>query len=409
VKIVVSWPRFGPYHLARLRHCARYLAERGHHLVALETAPVDTIYAWREETQADGFERVQIFPGENFNGLSPKRQHKGMQEALSQIQPDVVAIHSYGFPDARSALLWCRMHRKPALLMYDTTAQDAARVGWRERIKARLVAQYDAALVAGTLSRQYLEGLGFPPEAIFRGYDVVDNAWFADAAQGAPPAPPLPELAPDQPYFLASNRFIARKNLPRLLDAYAAYRAQASAPWPLVMLGDGALRDSLQAQAFQLGLDGHVLWAGFRQIEELPAFYAHAAAFVHPAEADQWALVVNEAMACGLPVLVSRGAGCWPDLVEEGVNGYTFAPHDTEALMQGLLALSAPDTDLHAMGEASRDRIAQWSLDTFAESLLNAAETGLRRAERGPDPLVAFFIRALALSRKVDAFHTVEA
>lgn len=409
MKIVVSWPRFGPYHLARLRYSARYLAERGHQLVGLETAPLDTIYAWREETQADGFERVQMFPGQTFNHLTPQQQHRGMQEVLNRVQPDVVAITSYGHPDSRSALLWCRTHRKPGILMYDTTAQDAVRVGWRERIKSRLVAQYDAALVAGTLSRQYLEGLGFPRDAIFRGIDVVDNAWFAETARSAPRTPPLPELEPSQPYFLASNRFIARKNLPRLLDAYAAYRTQSAAPWPLVMLGDGVLRDELQARATALGLEGSVLWAGFRQIEELPAFYAHAGAFVHPAEADQWALVVNEAMACGLPVLVSRGAGCWPDLVEEGVNGFTFAPTDTEALTQGFLALSAPDTNLRAMGEASRERIAQWTLHTFAESLLHAAETGRRSADRGPDPLVSLFIRALALSRKVDAFHTVEA
>lgn len=408
MKIVVSWPRFGPYHLARLRYCARYLAERGHHLVGLETAPLDAVNAWRPDNTEYGFERVQIFPGQNFNHLTPQQQHRGMQEVLNRVQPDVVAITSYGHPDSRSALLWCRANRKVAIMLNETSEQDAERVGWRERIKARLVAQFDAAFVSGTLSKTYFHKLGFPSGFIFCGYSVVDNDGFAEAAQRAPVTPPLPELAFGQPYFLASNRFIARKNLPRLLDAYAAYRAQAPAPWPLVMLGDGYLRQELQARAASLGLDGSVLWAGFRQIEELPAFYAHAGAFVHPAEIDQWGLVVNEAMACGLPVLVSRGAGCWPDLVEEGVNGYTFAPNDTEALTQGLLALSAPDIDLNAMREASRRRISHFTLHTFAETLLSAAETGSARAHRGIDPLVALFIRALALSRKLDTFHTVE-
>lgn len=408
MKIVVSWPRFGPYHLARLRYCARYLAERGHHLVGLETAPQDSVNAWREEPTEQGFERVQIFPGQNFNHLTPKQQHRGMQEVLNRLQPDVVAITSYGHPDSRSALLWCRANRKVAIMLNETTAQDAVRVGWRERIKARIVAQFDAAFVSGTLSKKYLEGLGFPSASIFCGYSVVDNDGFADAAHRAPNVSLLPELTPGKPYFLASNRFIARKNLPRLLDAYEAYRTQSAAPWPLVMLGDGYLRQELQARASALGLEGSVLWAGFRQIEELPAFYAHAGAFVHPAEIDQWGLVVNEAMACGLPVLVSRGAGCWPDLVEEGVNGFTFAPTDTEGLTQGLLALSAPDTDLSAMREASRRRISHFTLHTFSETLLNAAETGRSSAHRAIDPLVALFIRALALSRKVDAFHTVE-
>ena len=101
-------------------------------------------------------------------------------------------------------------------------------------------------------------------------------------------------------------------------------------------------------------LAGDVILAGFKQYDELPAYYGLASAFVHASTTEQWGLVVNEAMASGLPVLVSDRCGCAPDLVEDGVNGFTFDPYDVEALA-GLMQRVAAMTDerRQAMG-ASR-------------------------------------------------------
>src|SRR5207244_4064698 len=101
------------------------------------------------------------------------------------------------------------------------------------------------------------------------------------------------------------------KNLPRLLEAFAGYRRLAGdAAWELVLLGDGPLRPELVALLKDLELDGHVLLPGFKQYDELPAYYGLAGAFIHASTTEQWGLVVNEAMASGLPVLVSDRCGC---------------------------------------------------------------------------------------------------
>src|SRR5690606_25807623 len=92
---------------------------------------------------------------------------------------DAVAIHSYSFPDARACLYWCRSNRRIAVMMNDSKEDDVPRSRPRERLKSLLVQQYDAALLAGTPHRAYFEKLGVPPEAIFYGYDVVDNDYFA--------------------------------------------------------------------------------------------------------------------------------------------------------------------------------------------------------------------------------------
>ncbi len=165
----------------------------------------------------------------------------------------------------------------------------------------------------------------------------------------------------NSPYFLASNRFIEKKNLPRLIEAYAGYREKAEklkpeilkskisacqnvsvsdfTPWDLVLLGDGALRPDLCRLISDLRLQDSVLLPGFIQYPELPTFYAHAGAFIHASTTEQWGLVVNEAMASGLPVLVSNRCGCAQDLVQEGVNGFTFDPYDVEQLAQLMLRI----------------------------------------------------------------------
>lgn len=379
-------------------------------LIALETAAKDDLYAWRQESDALPFERVQAFPGRVFESIVPRDMHAGMQAALDRLDPDVVAIHTYSLPDSRACLDWVRRHGRRAIVMTDSKADDAVRSPWREWLKAGLVGSYDAALLAGTPQRAYFEALGFPSEAIFLGYDVVDNAYFADAASRVAAAPPesvahLPGLDRPEPFFLASNRFIERKNLTRLLDAYRAYRSDPSTgePWRLVMLGDGAMRGELEARAPE-----GVVFAGFRQIDEIPAYYARAGCFIHPCLIDTWALVVNEAMACGLPVLVSTGAGCHVDLVQDGQNGYTFNPLDTGRMTQLMHQVSEDAVWRRTASAASRTMIAAWDLDRFATGLAQAVAYAVAL-----DP-VAYRMRArlivalLKRSSSPTAFHTVE-
>ncbi|MDX1548697.1 MAG: glycosyltransferase, partial [Rhodothermales bacterium] len=140
----------------------------------------------------------------------------------------------------------------------------------------------------------------------------------------------------------------------------------------------------------------------------LPVYYGRAGGFVHPAHNDQWGLVVNEAMAAGLPVLVSTRAGCAQDLVHDGENGFRFDPADPAALARLLARLAAPETDRAAMGRRSREIIARWSPERFAEGLHRAAEAGRDRARRGLHPAVAALLHALRLTaRSTDSFHTV--
>jgi glycosyltransferase involved in cell wall biosynthesis len=124
-------------------------------------------------------------------------------------------------------------------------------------------------------------------------------------------------------------------------------------------------------------LHGHVLLPGFKQYPDLRAYYGLASAFVHASTTEPWGLVVNEAMASGLPVLVSNRCGCAPDLVRDGVNGFTFDPGNVEQLAHLMLKVSTLNYQLSTFSVASRRIVASWGADRFASGLHQAAEAAL--------------------------------
>jgi glycosyltransferase involved in cell wall biosynthesis len=259
--------------------------------------------------------------------------------------------------------------------MSDSRQADAVRLWLSEAVKRRLVALFSAALVAGSSHAAYIRDLGMPDGRVFLGYDVVDNAYFAHGAElaRANAAEIRRRLGLPKNYFLASSRFIGEKNLPRLLEAFARFRANTAAGgWKLVLLGDGPLKPAILAVAAELALGGDLLLPGFVQYEELPTYYGLASAFVLASVSETWGLVVNEAMAAGLAVLVSSRCGCANELVRDGENGFTFDALDAAALA-GLMARVASDSEARRrMGDASRRIVSEWPLDRFGAGLEQA-------------------------------------
>lgn len=403
----------GPYHLARLKAAYEYLKERGISMIAIETAGSKGSLVKEIKRHDTPYECVQLFPNRVFEDISPREMDHEVRSALYRIDPDAVATNSYFLPDTRSALRWCRRNRRVAVTMIDSKEDDAIRKPWRECLKSIIVRQYDAALVAGAPHRCYMKKLGIAEKNIFDGLDVVDNKFFAARAAEARASPEafehLPGLFDEGDYFLASNRFIPRKNLELLLSAYASYRQKAETPWRLVMLGDGRLREMLEMQVERDRIVG-VSFVGLRTIDEVAAYYGYAGAFVHTALVDQWGLVVNEAMATGLPVIVSTGSGCSRDLVNPEKNGYVFESTDKNALAQAMLKIAAAETDRAAMREESLRIISKWTPDRFASSLYKAMLSGFESDPR-PLGLVArsIFWLMLKAGKKPAAFASVEA
>ena len=222
-------------------------------------------------------------------------------------------------------------------------------------------------------------------EKIFPGYDAVDNEYFFQKANVVRNNPDkfrhLPGLDEEDPFFLASAKLIARKNIDGLIKAYQQYRLVCAKndihyPWRLIILGDGEQREQLGDFIHHAQIEGVVL-AGFRDIEDLPAYYALAGLFIHIAIQEQWGLVVNEAMACGLPVLVSDQLGCAYDLIEEGVNGFVVDPHNLQEISQVMYNMAHGDVNLKSFGRASLEIIRNWGIDQFGLAVQCAIRAAL--------------------------------
>jgi glycosyltransferase involved in cell wall biosynthesis len=353
-----------------------------------------------------------------------------MRKALDETKPQAVAVPGWAYTEALSALSWCVQTQTPAIMMSESTEWDERRAPWKEWMKRRLVGVCSAALVGGSPHKNYMVRLGMSPERVFLGYDAVDNGYFERKAEIQRTEMLKVENRhkyglPDK-YFLASARFVEKKNLSRLLQAYARYRQLAAEAenrnqrseirnqnsdlrpptpvlrpptsdlWHLVLLGDGPLKPDLCRLISGLGLQHFVLLPGFKQYDELPVYYGLASAFVHASTTEQWGLVMNEAMASGLPVLVSNRCGCAMDLVQEGKNGFTFDPYNVEQLAGLMFKMSAfQPSELSAFGSASREIISNWGPERFASGLQQAVQTVLHLPPPRPSVIDRLLLRLL--------------
>ncbi len=387
MRACLIWQRFGPYHLARLRAATRRFQAEDAELVGVEVVEQEGLHRWRRETQADVC-LTTLFSGVAPKALSRRHVFKSVSGLLDRIDPHAVAVPAYSTPAAQAGLTWARDRRRIAVVMTATSRDDAVRFPARERAKRAIVSQFDAALAGGTPQARYIHDLGIPADRIFIPYDVVDNDFYARAATTARANPSafryLPGLDTGNPFFLASGRFIDRKNFGHLVRAYAEYVAGEDriVPWDLVIMGDGPRRAAVSHLADTIVHRGNVIFAGYRQPDEVAIYYGLAEAFVHPATVDQWGLVINEAMAAGLPVVVSRRAGAVEDLLSDGVNGYTFDAEEPSAIAGALRRIAAPDADRRAMGRRSQARVASWSLERFADGLWDAVAAGAASSDR---------------------------
>jgi len=334
-----------------------------------------------------------------------------MVRALDEADPAVAMIPGWGTPASLIALEWCLQNQRPAVVMSESNAFDEKRYALAESIKRIVVSQFSAGLTGGQLQMEYLIALGLPRNRVFTGYDVVDNEYFRGKTEElrSQTSEARRKYGLPEHYFLASARFVPKKNLPTLIRAYARYLELArirdngqpptdNGPWDLVLLGDGPLRAVLCRLISDLRLHGHVHLPGFVQYRDLPAYYVLADVFVHASITEQWGLVVNEAMATDLPVIVSNRCGCVPDLVAEGKNGFTFDPRSVKSLSKLMVDMwRLSKGRLEEMRQESRRIVAGFTPADFAMGAQRAIDVAkaapIRRASLFSSLLLKALIR----------------
>jgi glycosyltransferase involved in cell wall biosynthesis len=376
MRICVLFFNLGGYHLARLNAASEACRKLGWEFAAIQIAEMTSEHPWGDVLLPDYVTTLLPFQEGTKPLLTDQRL---LSDALSRLNPDAVAIPGWGFDFSRTALKWCRLHQKVAVLMSESKFDDAPRVWWKEKMKRFLsVRHFSSSLVGGQKHRDYLRRLGMRDQQIFDGYDIVDNQYFVDRVDRFRTSSndgDRPECVHGRRYFIAVNRFIARKNLVTLIEAYAEFRSRflSTTEMDLVLLGDGPQRAELESLVARHNLQHCVHFPGFQTYREICRWYAFADVFVHPALTEQWGLVVNEAMASALPVILSNTCGCYPDLLLDNVSGLSFDPTDRNALADQLRLLAGNEPLRRQMGGAGREHILKnYSPQRFADGLISA-------------------------------------
>ena len=373
--VAVLWIDWYAYHVARLRALTEHAALRGR-VIGLEMVGGVGVHQgllFRDGERASLPIRT-LLPSMGWREAGQRRVAWEVWRALEEADPEVVLVPGYYNLPALAAALWAKVHGRTTVLMTESTQQDHQRTAWKENAKGLLIRTlFDWAVAGGAPHMRYLRALGFPQSRIARHYDVVDNHYYVAGTNALRLHSSHHEQGLPEHYFLYVGRLAPEKNVDGLLAAYAEYRRRGG-DWSLVLVGDGPLAGALRAQVDQLGLASHVVFAGLRNAAELLPCYAFADCFVLPSTREPWGLVVNEAMASGLPVIVSRQCGCAEDLVLHGSNGLLFDSAQRGELTEALLTMTSAGTAGRArMGRASQEIINRHSPEDWAAEVARIA------------------------------------
>lgn len=308
-----------------------------------------------------------------FNVLLNRR----VVQALQQASPQVILCGGYNYIASWQALIWSRVRNIPFLLWSESNRHDARKgQALIEMLKDEFLRHCDGFVVPGRAADEYLRSHNVRAEKIFFAPNAVDNDLFCSIALEARGKSSLRRRELDLPdqYILFVGRLVREKGVFELVKAYGALEQEVRNRVGLVIVGDGPARAELQKEA-SLVTTGTIKFPGFVQREELPAYYALAEMFVLPTYTDTWGLVVNEAMACGVAVIVSRIAGCATDLIQEEWNGLLIEPRDVSSLKAAISKLAGRGDLCVNMGAHASEQVARFSPRAWSVGVADAIKT----------------------------------
>jgi glycosyltransferase involved in cell wall biosynthesis len=310
--------------------------------------------------------------------------NRGLKEALQRADPNAILCGGYNYVASWQAMRWARKGGVPFILWVESTNRDIRshnRV--TEFLKRRFIKHCGAFVVPGKSSLQYVMTYGVLEKDIFTAPNAVDTELFAQRAAAVRQEAERHRRSLQLPprFFLFVGRLVREKGVFDLLEAYGKLTPELRALISLVLVGDGAARAEVARRAIQIA-PGQVRCAGFVHRDQLASYYALAESFVFPSHSDTWGLVVNEAMACGLPVISSDAAGCVADLVQDNWNGRVVGRGDVTQLASVMEELGRDSAVLMQMGNRSRERILRYSPAACAAGIAQAAlSVGVRGHE----------------------------
>jgi glycosyltransferase involved in cell wall biosynthesis len=296
---------------------------------------------------------------------------------------DVVVAAGWSLFASQAAVVWARTRGVPYLVTSESHGLEP-RPAWTEAAKRvvlpRILGHAAGLLVTGTLAARYAVEHGARPASVHVFPNTIDvDAFAAASAALARRRGELRErlgIAADEVAVLEVARLVPQKAIDATIRAVAAAQRRTARRLRLVVAGGGPLEAQLRAEADRLGVPA--TFAGSLHGDEVLEGYAAADVFCLLSLREPWGVVVNEALAFGLPAVLSDRVGAAYDLLQDGRNGYVVAAGDDGAAAAALARL-ADDDDLRArFGAASRAAVADWGYARAVREFEAAVGAALR-------------------------------
>ena len=389
-KALIIWGNWGPYHYSRFSGFKQACESAGIEAVGLELFQKSNIYEWSTSQDEDGVKHFSF--GDQEMEFPLWKCLTQLMPYLWKLKADYAFVPSYWHWSLFINFI-CRIRGAKIIMMNESHADTERASGFKRWIKTQIVKRFHAALVGGQPHERHFVNLGMKAESIFHGYDAIDVDYFAQEADKVRDEDnKRTQFNLPNRYFLSLSRMVEKKNLPRLVEAYSNLNTNGTTPIPhLVFVGSGPVEEEVHdaVENFELPRYDHqpdaaapaidnnkkgVHFYGFRQIDENPTYFTLADAFIMPSLWEEWGLVVNEALACSTPVIVSANAGCAEDLVIDGETGYKIDPRNTASLTHAMHKLSADQTTRNAMGDAGRKLVQNFDCANFGANAIKAIE-----------------------------------
>lgn len=290
----------------------------------------------------------------------------GLPVHLLAFRPHVIISGEFGLRSLM-ALGIAKVLRAPLVLWSEEIRETAASISWLQQRSRNILFRNAAAMLAwGSPAVEYLRSKGIPDSKIYYCAQAVDNNYWTSQISKYPKQEIQSQLELSGKVYLVVGRLVSRKGVANLLEAWAEMPADFKANTTLLIVGDGEEAPTLRGIVRTHDLQ-NVVFAGSQSPSTLPKYYAASDIFVFPSLVDVWGLVVNEAMAAGLPVLGSKYAGASQELIQDETVGELIDPLNKNGLKKVLQRWN--EKNISTPNASSQARISQINFSVTVQAI----------------------------------------
>jgi glycosyltransferase involved in cell wall biosynthesis len=351
MKILLLWDRMGDYHRARWKALANIIGNKNCH--AADLGKGDKLYKWSNTEKNSQYHLLSEKPVEEVKPFEALTAYK---KIIRENSITHVCIPGYGRLAYILMLIWSRINGIKVLMFAESWYPGNTIT---DKLKGLLIKYTtNISFVSGKRAKEhFIKRLKYPEQKIIEGYSTIDNKHFASST--------VEKTKP--PQLLCVARFAPEKNLPMLIEAFQG--SHLSKSWRLKIVGGGPQKELLKNMIGKSNIE----LTDWLKYDKLPDLYASSSCFILPSIFEPWGLVVNEAMAAGLPVILSNEVGAIPDLLEKDNNGWSFDAKNKKELINILNKLNNLSSDkIQKMGERSEEIISDFTTEIWAEKIVKA-------------------------------------